>query len=253
MTRDIFVRVATTALRQNPGRSPEEQAEAIASLMDTVASVLGDAPPPVQHVASPPPPAFPRFNPEAIAPVPPAPETEQPLIIQATRIPDYVEPVAPMAASAPPVRSLRPSGRMKVEDLSHLIQERTPAYLTFPVPMGDGTYQNVTFQRNVISMHAFDSVKLTYYPAGARASVMEAVEVTAVLHIDDVPLDLPAIIKKLTAEAIESVRPKEAPREVPVRPFSGPVQPASAYPDGGSAALDQASTGQVQAAFGSIG
>ena len=250
MTRDIFVKVATTALRQNPGRSPEEQAEAIALLMDTVASVLGDAPAPVHQPSAPPPPAFPRFNPEAIAPVQPEPVPEPSLIIPATRIPDHVEPVVPAAS---PVRSLRPSGRMKVEDLSQLIQERTPTYLTFPVPMGDGTFQNVTFTRNVISMHAFDSVKLTYYPAGARTSVMEAVEVTATLHIDDVPIDLPAIIKKLIAEAIESVRPKGAPREVPVRPFSGPVQTASSYPDGGSAAPDQGSAGQVQAVFGSIG
>ena len=254
MTRDIFVKVATTALRQNPGRSPEEQAEAIALLMDTVAAVLGDAPSPAPPSPGPSPPAFPRFNPEAIAPVP---EPEPSLIVPATRIPDRVEPVDPnsrMAAPAPSVRSLRPPGRMKVEDLNQLIQERTPNVLPIDVPMEDGNIRRVSFQRNVISMHNFDSVKLTYYPAWATsAAARESVEVSTVLHIDEVPFDLPAILKKLTEEAVQSIRPQGAPRQVPVRPFSGPVQAGGAYADGGSASVDSASSGQIQAVFGSLG
>ena len=253
MNRDMFVRVATTVLRQmghNEVYTPEQQAEAIAAQMDIFAAVLGDAPPQAPPVPGPPPPAFPRYNPEAIAPVP---EPEPSLIIPATRIPDHVEPVAPMAASAPPVRSLRPAGRMKVEELSQLIQERTPNVLTFKVPMEDGTDRPVSFQRNVISMHNFDSVKLVYFPPGALPTAREATEVSAVLHIDDVPLDLPAILKKLEEQAIQSIRPSGAPRQVPVRPFSGAVQSGNLYPDGGSASPDSTSSGQGQAVFGSIG
>ena len=250
MTRDIFVRVATTALRQNPGRPPEEQAEAIALLMDTVASVLGDAPPPVAQALGPPPPAFPRYNPEAIAPVrepEPSPEPEPSLIIPATRIPDHVEPVAPMAASAPPVRSLRPVGRMKVEELSQLIQERTPTTLPLDVPMGDGTFRHTSFQRNVISMHNFDSVKLVYFPPNTVPSVRESAEVMVDLHIDDVPFDLPAILKKLTEQAITSIRPQRPVVSQAPAPTSGPVMnPGDTY-------RDPASSAQVQGLFNSLG
>ena len=247
MTRDIFVKVATTALRQNPGRSPEEQAEAIALLMDTVASVLGDAPAPVHQPSAPPPPAFPRFNPEAIAPVQPEPVAEPSLIIPATRIPDHVEPVVP---AAPPVRSLRPSGRMKVEDLSQLIQERTPNHLTFDVPMGDGTNQRVTFARNVISMHAFDSVQLIYFPPGVTMSARESAEVQAVISIDDLPVDLSAILKKLTEQASQSIRPRGPVMSVAPPATSGPVTHSSDnYDDPGLKAL----TDQTRAVFNSMG
>ena len=267
MNREMFVRVATTVLRQmghNEVYTPEQQAEAIAAQMDIFAAVLGDAPPPAPPAPGPPPPAFPRYNPEAIAPVS-APEPS--LIVPATTMADvdraardplgeHADPYKydKMAAPAPPVRSLRPPGRMKVEDLNQLIQERTPTVLPIDVPMEDGNIRRVSFQRNVISMHNFDSVKLTYYPAWATsAAARESVEVSTVLHIDEVPFDLPAILKKLTEEAVQSIRPQGAPRQVPVRPFSGPVQAGGAYADGGSASVDSASSGQIQAVFGSLG
>ncbi len=124
---------------------------------------------------------------------------------------------------------------MKVEDLSLLVQERTPDRLAFDVPFDDGTTQRMIYWRNVISMHSFDSVKLVYFPPGQTQSAQESVQVEAVLHVDDVPFDLSAILKSLTSQAIQSLQPRGAPRELPVRPFSGPVQSRRIYEDGGAA------------------
>jgi hypothetical protein len=136
---------------------------------------------------------------------------------------------------------------MKVEDLNQLIQERTPSVLTFEVPMEDGTTRRVLFHRDVISMHNFDSVKLVYFPPNTRPSVRESAEVTIDLHVDDVPLDLPAILKKLTEQAIASIRPRRpVVSQAPV-PTSGPVtNPGDTY-------RDPASSAQVQGLFNSLG
>ena len=247
MTRDVFVRVATTALRNRGVPSAGDHAEAIAQMMDMVASIIGDAPPQTATQTSPAPPAapFPSPNPEAITPVA---EPEPPLITLAPESVDLSKverasaPVAP-----PPVRSLRPAAatKMKVEDLSRLIQERTPPTLTFDVPMEDGKPQRVMYLRNVVSQHAYDSVQLIYYPPNTTTAAKETCEVIAVISVDDLPVDLSAILKKLTKEAIEAVRPKGAPREVPVRAFAGIVQSQSVYADGLSATSPDAIAGAI--------
>src|SRR5579875_2360179 len=98
----MFVRVAAKALRGTQGQPPEVQAEAVASLMDTINDLLGDgseeaAPAPPAPVAGLP--SFPGVNPEAMQPVADTPttatQTDPPLIIPATSIPDKIERVAP--------------------------------------------------------------------------------------------------------------------------------------------------------------
>jgi hypothetical protein len=262
MTREMFLKVATAALRLSVGRTPEEQAEAIAYRMDIVAEALGDTPPLSQVL---PPPiaraAFPNINPEAITPVAPEfhlaePDPGGPALIQpATSIPDpkTIERVSPAPAQSlrslrPPtpvqsLPSLRPPARMKVEDLSALLQERTPSTLSFDVPMEDGTSRRVTYQRNVISMHALDSVQLVYSPPNTAPSAREASEVQIALHVDDVPFDLPAILKRLTAMAVDRLRPRAQIIPVPPQRPSGPVVPSS----------DVNKYSDVQAAFNSQG
>ncbi len=162
MKRDMFVRVAAKALRGTQGQPPEVQAEAVASLMDTINDLLGDgseeaAPAPPAPPAPPRPvaglPSFPGVNPEAMQPVADTPttatQTDPPLIIPATSIPDKIERVAP-AHRQEPLRSVRQAGRMKVEELSALIQERTPEFLKFNVPDEDGQgVRQVTYRRNM--------------------------------------------------------------------------------------------------------
>ena len=247
MTRDIFIRVATAALRQREVPYPEEAAEAIAVRMDIIAEALGETQPP--PAAPPPRPApaapFPAPNPEAITPV--LPPADLPAPTEATGFLDLKYPAPPLVtletsipdkivrspAPAPPLRSVRPgAGRMKVEDLSRLIQERTPSTLSFDVPMEDGSSLRMTFVRNVISMHNLDSVQLVYYPPNATISARESTEVMKVLHVDDVPFDLPAILKTLAEQAIQSIRPRNIPQSVTPPATSGPVRhPEDHYQD----------------------
>ena len=175
------------------------------------------------------------------------------LIVTDTRMPEPDERRAVVAPDQQPVRSLRPTVRLKVEDLSQLIQERTPNTLIFEVPMDDGSApRRMVYARNVISMHAFDCVKLIYFPPGQPQSAQEAVQVEATLHIADVPIDLSAIMKKLAEEAVQILKPRGAPRELPVRPFSGAVQTKRVYADGGSAVAQSADVDQTQTVFKGI-
>lgn len=251
MTREMFVRLATAALRQTAGLSPEQQAEAIALHMDIVAQALGDAPaPPVQAQVVPPPLArtsFPAPNPAAVAPAPvQEPPAEPSLIVPATRIPD--DAGALMKARDPePPRAARPQARMKVEDLSQLIQERTPSSITFDVQMEDGSTRRATFVRNVVSMHAHDSVQLIYYPPNTLPTAREATEVMEVLHVDDVPIDLVAVIQGMKKKAADSLRPRRIPQSMMPSPSSGPVQhSADTY-------KDPALSAQTQNIFNSLG
>jgi len=218
---------------------PEPQAkaytEAIAAQMDIFARVLGEGAPQPTGMAPPrpqaQPAAFPSLNPESVAMAHGLGAEQgphEPLIITDTRMPSPAERATapPPAAPAYTVQA-RPGERLKVEELSQILQDRTPPRLIFDVPMQDGTVRRTSFVRNVISQHAYDSVQLTYYPPNALPSAREATEVCVVLHVDEAPFDLAQILARLKAQAIESVRPRGAPRELPVRPFSGPVTHAS--------------------------
>jgi hypothetical protein len=267
----MFVRLATAVLRQLGDQQADQKAEAIAVQMDFWATMMGGEPSPVPalHPASPPPPlpgGFPAPNPAALAavapepepppitdwndqrtteyaPPAPAPAADPPLVTLETRIPDRAE--VQRVTLAPPAAPRRQAAVvMKVEDLNLLIQQRTPETLTFDVPMEDGKLQRVSFTRNVISMHAHDSVQLIYYPPGAGLSAREATEVMAVLHVAE-PVDLSQVLKDLAVKAADGIRPRGAPREVPVRPFSGAVATSAGYSDGLSAAPSAADMGNV--------
>ena len=242
MKRPIFIRLAAKVLRSFGDPQAREKAEAIAREMDELAEVLGDgAEPEVEPPAFAPPvprTAFPAANPAAIVPVEPSPPEYDPqsqdnLIIGASTIPDRVERVAPPPPPPVSVRSLRtpPSTRMKVEELNQLIQERTPPSLGFDVPMGDGRVNHVTFQRDVRSRHAEDCVQLVYFPPSASLSAREASTVQASIHVDDLPVDLSAILKDLKAQAINAIRPKgqilSAPPMAPQGPVLHPADMAS--------------------------
>jgi hypothetical protein len=244
--RELLVRVASAVLGQRGYPDPDGTAEAIAAQMDIFAAVLRGQAPPVQAQTPPQRMAFPAPNPEAMAPVPPADAIHQdpglfaqthgvhtgeqfgvggqPLIIPATTIPDKIEKVE---RPAEPLRSLRkPEGpaKMKVEQLNQMIQDNTPTDIPLEIPMEDGSHRRMWFRRDVRSMHGSDSVQICLYPANSTPSVREIAEVEAVVHIEDLPLDLAPIMERLKAQAVDAVRPKGQPREVPVRPFSGPVQ-----------------------------
>jgi hypothetical protein len=274
MRRDYFVKIAATTLREGGIPNADAFAEAIAARMEEgerLLAILGDSP---SAAPAPPPlraPAFPAANPAAVAPAPeegipspsqtwPAasPDPQPSLIVPSTTMPDASERVDPQAlcrASAPPpIRSLRPAQKMTVQDLNLLIQERTPNKITFDVPMEDGPPQRVTFQRNVVSMNNFDSVKLIYFPPNASKSIQEFSAVSEDLHIDDVPHDLPAIIKRLTEKAVTSLKPRGPVVAAEPKRAAGAVQSNSTYDDGASPKLDDATTaGQVQAVFTGIG
>ena len=134
---------------------------------------------------------------------------------------------------------------MKVEDLNLLLQERTPNTLTVEVPMEDGSVRRTMYMRNVISRHAFDSVELTYYPPNTPQNARESVEVKADIHIDDLPIDLSAVLNRLKEQARNSLQPKGPPRRVPVTPFSGGVGAGGAYYDGTSAGAQMNVIGEV--------
>lgn len=261
MNRDHFKRMATIVLGQCAGMSPDQQAEAIARQMDMMAAIMGETPmapvaAPQTGPAPPPLPAFPHYNEAAVQPVAPEPEPEPdilsapdpsspPLVSLETRIPDSLTSRPVLRAPDSPKPAPRAGGRMKVEDLSTLIQQRTPGNIVFDVPMGDGTTRRATFVRNVISQHAGESVQLSYFPPNATLSAREATEVVRSIRIDELPFDISAMMKSITAEAIESVRPKGAPREVAVRPFSGAVQTSNTYQDETSGAAPGPALGQV--------
>lgn len=252
MTRDLFVKVVAKAIRQSAGRTPEEQAEAVAWLMETVTGLVDGEPVPAARVAAPQPApaAWPPINPEAVTAPPPEepPQAQGPsLITLATRIPDRVEPAQAVPPPAAPLRSIQHE-RMKVEDLSRLIQERTPERLVFNVPLGDGSTSRVAFVRNVISMHAHDSVQLVYAPPNALPSAREACEVMAVLHVDEVPHDIPNILKKLAEQAIKAIAPRSSPIVSATPPVSvGPVT------HGADQYKDPASVSNIQQVFNSMG
>lgn len=261
MNRDVFVRLAAVTLQQRGMPDPEGNAEAIAAAMELFGKIMGESTLAAassgvtfQAGQAPPPPfrpsAFPAPNPEAVAPLAVGPG----LIVPATRIPDRDEIGRAPAPTPepPPLRSVRPQGRLKVEELNRIVQENTPLRLTFEVPMEDGGVQRVTFQRDVISMHNFDSVKLLYYPPSVTSQVArESVQVAYDLHIDDAPHDYPAILARLTAQAIESVRPRRIPQSAMPAPTSGPVKHAADTYRPMDASEDQ--TPRTLAVFNSLG
>jgi hypothetical protein len=230
MKREVFVRIATKALRQSQGQAPEMQAETIAQLMDLFSEVMGEDSP--VSAAVPPSalprsgPAFPAPNPAAFAtyvpettPDPPLP-SEPSVIITDTRMPTPEQRVKPQPPDAP-VRSIRPpAGKMKVEDLNLIIQENTPAFLKVEVELEDGEMRQVRLVRNVLSQHAADCVKLIYYPAGTSSRDQELTEIQAVFHIDD-PLYIDSVLKKMKTQAQSSLRPRG-----PIVSITPPINPA---------------------------
>jgi hypothetical protein len=267
VTRQIFLRIATTALRQSQGKSPEEQAEAIAQLMDAVAQVLGDksvTPSGQQSPDStasnepspaiiPPANSFPAPNPNSLAnavtagvdtDVNPYPS----LIVTDTRMPSEQE----RAAAKSQMEIPRPKEKIRVEDLSLLLQERTPAYLEIEVPFQDGTVKRFRYERNVLSMHAFDSVKLIYSPPGALPSERELMEVETTIHISDLPLNLQEILSKLKQQASFLLKPKPTPRTVEASPITSPIQPGQNYSDGSVSFASESELGGVIAGFQSL-
>jgi hypothetical protein len=217
MNGEMFVRMATAVLGQMGDQAAGQKAEAIAQQMDMFAAVLGETPAPIAPAARP---AFPALNPEAVSPIvtpPPVPKFDgPPLIISATTIPD--RPKIERANPPPP-----PAARMKVEDLNLIIQERTPKSLIIDYAREDGTTGKARLVRDVLSMHAFDSVKLIYYPENATSSERELTQVHYDLHVDDVPFDLNVIIVKIKQQASLALAPRHIPQSLAPRPTSGPV------------------------------
>lgn len=264
MTRDQFVRAATRALRNVQGHSPEIQAEAVAQMMDLLYDVTGEgasqgftqSAAASQRTAAP---AFPPIAPAALAPAPPPaydPGAMDNLIVPATSIPSQVERAAPPRSAEPRdmLTSDNPAG-MKVEHLSALVQERTPPTMEIEVQLDDRptSKRRLTFDRNVISMHAYGAVKLSYFPRNADSiSAREVSEVSVDINIEDLPYDLHGALKKLKAQAEDYLRPRSI-REAPVPPVpSSPVQTAREYETGGSSMATGSDMGNTQNAFRSM-
>jgi hypothetical protein len=107
------------------------------------------------------------------------------------------------------------------------------------------------FERNVISMHAHDSVRLVYFPPNASQSVRESAEVQHVIHVDDVPVDLPSILKSLKEQAIAAIKPRGPIISVTPPVTSGPVKHSQDTYQPMDQSEDQ--TRQTEAVFRSIG
>lgn len=278
MDRNVFIRLATVTLQGRGHQDAVESAEAIAQAMELFGKIMGDNPLGFSAMPMSPPapaqtrPAFPAPAPDAIISVPepvvstqtipmPAPEPgQQPpvqgLITTDLRMPAAEERAKARAADPEPVRSLRtPPVKLKVEDLNAMIQERTPKFITFDVPMDDGRTQRYRFERDTQSMHAMDCVKLIYYPPNTPPTAREATQVEMDISIDDLPVNLTEAVEKLRQDAVESIRPKGPPREVPVRPYSGPVKHRADESNVNADFAQQAEglTNLTQAAFKSLG
>lgn len=251
MTRDFLVRVvkATLEMRGVPGA--DQHAEAVASQLDMFAAVMGGgaapAPPEAPRPAAPP---FPSPHPQSAIVQPEASQIREP----------EPEPIADIIGANPPLspepslittdtrmpsreeimRSRRPQGpdmlqpqqravQMTVPELNQLIQDRTPVSVPLDIPIADGVTRRVIFQRDVISMHGFDAVKIVLYPPGVPANAREAAEAQAVVSLNDIPLNLTAVMEKLKKQAIESLIPRAIPESVMPRTPSGPVMAVGTY------------------------
>lgn len=246
MNREMFVRMATTVLHRMGVPEPQDKAEAIACQMDIFAAVMGEAPAPAipamqtQQPLTPPRPAFPAPNPEALAPAhelawevypeaatapPPAPKpTEPSLIVTDLRMPEPGERRAvPKPQEKPKPNPVGHETTMEAAELSLHVQRGTPPTIACEVPMEDGSTRRLTFARDVLTQHGDRCVLLQLYPANASKSMREATEVQTTIHVEEWPLDLSAVMRNLVAQAIEAVRPKPAPGLLPVRPFGGPI------------------------------
>lgn len=264
MQREMLVKIATVTLAEHGVSQPQAEAlaEAIAQRIDLFATVLGNSPTGAVPPPAPAPqrPAFPSFNPEAVAPVVEEPQSaytlpppEERRIQLASSIPDKVERTEPVQAA---VTVGAPKGaKLKVEELNQLIQDRTPEFVSFDVPMGNGTTRRCTWKRDVLSRHVEECVQVVLYPPNATISQREAVEVSVSLHIDDAPFDLSALMRKLVQEAIESARPRPAPGQLPVVTNPGPVTHAAdaANTSADIAQQTQGLLNQTRAIFGGMG
>jgi hypothetical protein len=135
---------------------------------------------------------------------------------------------------------------LTVQALNQIIQDRTPPHLTFNVPMENGSVYPMTFERNVISRNAYDSVILMYYPPNTPANARESTQVQVSLHVDDVPIDLAAVVRKLKEDAISSVRPRG---QVLSAPPMAPPGPATS----GAPRNVQSTADAIQATQGAFG
>jgi hypothetical protein len=146
------------------------------------------------------------------------------------------EPSAAPERPATPQAAAKLHGRkaMPVEELNLLIQERTPPFLDVPVDI-DGRQYNVRLNRDVISAHVEGCVRLVYqYPKAPQE-----IYVYDVISVDDLPVDLSAIVSKLTALAKDVVKPlTKAIVPTPPKMPDGPVTAGeSAAPSADTEAL----------------
>ena len=254
MTREMLVKIATRTLQRRGVPDPAGCAEEIAQNIDVVIDLVGGSavlsgPPAL--APSPDDVGFPKANPLSVRL---APEPEEPalnMISTDTRMPSPAERTA--AASQPeiqPIRSLRQQ-KLKPEELNLIIQQSTPETLVFDVPVADGS-RRVTFKRNVLSRHAEGAVTLEYSPMGTRLSgnsVIDDGSVQASISVEEWPVDLNRILNSLTAQAINSLRPRGPIISVPPVINPRPVQSDQTYPDGASPKLDTTETGKAQNLF----
>lgn len=237
ISREQFIWVAARALRKYHGASPEQQAAAVADDIETAMqlarglaggapgrSMMSDEAPPAAPTQP-----WPTVNPAAVQAQP----EQEPMVKLATSIPDAVD--LPPVVAVPRLRKIEqpaaPSKRVSVEQLNMLIQERTPTELVVDIPNLDGTTFKATLNRNVLSAHAEDCVKLLYFHPKSpnELSVEES------LHISDVPFDMPAILEKLRRQAAHLLRPRDGPIQS-VAPSTNvmPVTTDRTYDTGGS-------------------
>lgn len=246
MTREMFVRLATVVLAQHNVPKAGDLAEAIARQMDLFSVVMGEEAPhagkaePMAEAAfpSPNPSAISTVEPEESDPEPTVDDAEPPIIVPATSLRDvdkYAARTADTATMTPdPVepRPKRGRPRIKVEELSALIQERTPSRVPVDVDIGGGTMQRVMFVRDVRSRHAHDSVQVVLYPEDSTPTEREVAEVQAVVHVEDMPVNFGALIKSLAQQAAQALRPRGPIVAQAPDPSPGPVtSPNDSYSD----------------------
>jgi len=276
LTREQFVKIAARCLERNRSAAPAQQAELLAQEIERTVELLRDlaaAPPSPQtdqqqeDQQSP----WPAPNPASVSvskePEPaillPAgeqaaeAETEAKESILApddaqesesvSRLPE--SPVIRRSEAESLIKKHRSGAKssahpsLTVEELNLLVQERTPPMISVQVQLPGGeTKVNVTMNRNVLSAHAEGCVKLVYYhPKAPRDLYVEEV-----ISIEDIPVDLAAVLERLKKHA-----------EIVLKPSDGPIRSfAPQFPDGpvigGEVGVSSADLANVRAIWESL-
>lgn len=241
MERAELERIIAASMKLNPGRSPEEVAKTAADAVQVLMLSQQQPPAPSSVIQMPArgeteeagPVDFPLLNVGSVAPAADEKLAEPPpgqkIVIPAGEgtdpgalmmAPDGADRkiLRPPEAQTVRIRQLgkqpaRP--RLKVEDLSRIIQERTPAELDIVVTHPEKGNIPIRLQRNVISAHAINAVRLTYKHPAADDSM----EVAATFFTTDEKIELTAEMERIrqTAVALYSPRPKQITSVNPVR------------------------------------